>query len=597
MRWSRRLLVLAGLLAVAAVAAGALHWLALDDLRESRAASYRALLDAQVGQLQQWIDERRADVEQLAADPAVRRLGETLDQAGPGACADEQDHLATARSALAFRFGPRAPAVLHVLDPAGRILLSTLAGYCGTRLPEEMRARLELAQQRGSAFIKPMGGDGRPLVWFEAPLKDAGGQALAFIGYAVDATEAFRFLAEEGRFGATGETYVIDAEHRVLSPLRQPAPAGGRLAANPLLDRLAAARAASPDGAAGVLMAAYANYAGIPVVGAWRWLPRRGIGLVLEASASESVGPLRHLGTAAWALALASALALVAGIALRGRGGVERIGPYRVIESLGQGAMSNVYLAEHVPMKRCVALKVLRPHMATDERIARFKREAQLAGQLRHPNSVRIHDYGAMADGGFYLAMEYVEGTTFAELVEREGPLPPARTARLLRQVCDALAEAHALGMLHRDIKPQNLMVRRNADGSETAKVLDFGLVKQVDADHSRDLTAGLRILGTPAYLAPERIAAPGSADPRSDLYAVGAVAFFLLTGRKPFEAENDLQLTHRILHEAAPRVSAIAPDNATPALDDLVARCLAKAPADRPASAAELAAELAAQS
>lgn len=595
---SRNLIVLGTVLAVAAAAATAVYRNAADDLKQSRAAGYRALLDAQVGQLQQWIDERRADVEQLAADPRIVRLGLGLAREGDRACRREPDHLAVAREVLAFRFGARAPTVLHVLDESGRILLSTSPGYCGTRLPEEMHVRLRLAQQRGSAFVKPLdGSDAKPLVWFEAPLRNARGGAEAFVGYGVDATAAFRFLAEQGLFGTTGETYVIDTDRRALSPLRNGRPAGGVLAANPLLDRLAAARAGEGVEAGGVLMEPYVGYGGTPVVGAWRWLPRRGIGLVLEVSAAEALAPLRLLSRAAWGLAAAAAVALLVGLLLRSRPGAERIGPYRVIAPLGEGAMSNVYLAEHLLMRRRVALKVLRPHKATDERIARFRREAQLAGMLHHPNSVRLYDHGNMAGGGFYLAMEYVDGATFAELVERQGPLPPGRVIRLLRQVCEALAEAHGLGLLHRDIKPQNLMVGRDAGGAEVAKVLDFGLVKQVDADHSRDLTAGLRILGTPAYLAPERITTPGSADPRSDLYAVGAVAFFLLTGRKPFEAENDLQLTHRLLHEAAPRTGELAPGPVPAALDDLVARCLAKAPADRPASAKELAAALAALS
>lgn len=518
------------------------------------------------------------------------RLAATLVREGANSCAGEDRHLAAAGDVLAYRFGRRAPTVLHVLDASGQILMSTLPGYCGTRLPEAARTRLALARERGSAFVKPVEGDAHPLVWFEAPILTAAGSPAAFVGIGVDASAAFRFLAENGRFGETGEVYAVGTEQRALSELRHQ-PAMTRLAMTPLLARLSAARAAPAADQVGEVMEPYAGHSGEEVVGVWRWLPRRGLGLVLEVKAAEAYGPLRVLRLAGWVLGACTAIAL--GIALavrRAAGGAgKRIGPYRIGALLGEGAFSNVYLAEHLPMKRQVALKVLKPYAATDEWSARFRREAQLAGGLTHPNFVRLYDYDSIPGGGFYCAMEYLKGRNFFELVAQEGPQPPARVARLLAEICDALDEAHGQGILHRDIKPQNLMLCESPDGGDVVKVLDFGLVKQIEGDDSRDLTVGLRILGTPAYLAPERIADPAGIDPRSDIYAVGAVGFFLLTGRRPFESENDLQLTHRILHELAPRVGSLNP-GVPPALDDLIAGCLAKAPDKRPASARELA-------
>lgn len=274
-------------------------------------------------------------------------------------------------------------------------------------------------------------------------------------------------------------------------------------------------------------------------------------------------------------------------------GSPRRVGPYRLLSLVGEGALSNVYLAEHHLMRRKVALKMLKTHAASDEWIERFRREAQLAGNLRHANFARLYDFGTIPGGGFYYAMEYVEGVTLAQLVERDGPLSPTHAARILRDVCVALAEMHALGLLHRDIKPQNVMLAAGP-GGETVKVLDFGLVKRMDGAATRDLTAGLRILGTPAYLAPERIEAPASTDPRSDLYAVGALGFYLLTGRKPFEAESDLHLTRLILDVPARAPGTVTPGNSTPALDALILRCLAKSPDERPATARGLAEEFA---
>lgn len=286
----------------------------------------------------------------------------------------------------------------------------------------------------------------------------------------------------------------------------------------------------------------------------------------------------------------------MAGFLLRRRefsadGSPRRVGPYRLLALVGEGALSNVYLAEHQLMRRKVALKMLKIHAASDEWVERFRREAQLAGDLHHPNFARLYDYGTVPGGGFYYAMEYIDGVTLAQLVERDGPVSPTHAARILRDICAALAEMHALGLLHRDIKPQNVMLSHDAgQGQEIVKVLDFGLVKRIDGNATRDLTAGLHILGTPAYLAPERIEAPASTDPRSDLYAVGALGFYLLTGRKPFEAEGDLHLTHLILDTPAPAPAAVNPGNSTPALDALILRCLEKSPDMRPASARALA-------
>jgi len=163
----------------------------------------------------------------------------------------------------------------------------------------------------------------------------------------------------------------------------------------------------------------------------------------------------------------------------------------------------------------------------------------------------------------------------------------------VLRGIAGSLSEAHARGLVHRDIKPANVMLCRRGGQDDVVKVLDFGLVKDTRAPHTRDLTRALRVLGTPAYMAPERIEQPDSADARSDLYALGAVGFFLLTGKAPFDGDSDLALAYRVVHTPAPRASSAAAAAVPPELDELVARCLAKSVEDRPASAAEVAAEL----
>ena len=317
-----------------------------------------------------------------------------------------------------------------------------------------------------------------------------------------------------------------------------------------------------------------------------------------RAEAAEAYAPLRYLriafGVVFGALVLAVVAALASGLSilrLRGQlgGGSRRAGAYALERVIGSGGMANVYLARHDLLKRPCAVKLLKPARSSDEMIARFEREVQLASQLAHPNTVEIFDYGRTAQGLFYYAMEFLDGITAAELVAREGHVAVPRAIHILRQVCAGLAAAHARGLVHRDIKPENIMVCRRAGEFDVAKILDFGLVKNVAEQHSRDLTRTLRILGTPLYMAPERLRNPADVDARADLYAVGAVAFNLLTGKRMFEAPDDLSLTSKVLNEEPPRAAEAAPQPIPMELDLLVQACLEKKREDRPQRAADL--------
>jgi serine/threonine-protein kinase len=221
--------------------------------------------------------------------------------------------------------------------------------------------------------------------------------------------------------------------------------------------------------------------------------------------------------------------------------------------------------------------------------IARFEREVQMASSLSHPNTVEIFDYGRTREGLFYYAMEYLDGLTVGEIVARDGFFPVARSIHVLRQVCAALGEAHVKGVVHRDIKPENIMVCRYGGVYDHVKILDFGLVKHVTEKHSRDLTRSLRILGTPLYMAPERLRNPADVDARVDIYAVGAVAFLMLTGRKLFESTNDLELSSHILNDEPRQVSAVASQPIPVELDLLVFSCLEKRREDRPQRVGDL--------
>jgi serine/threonine-protein kinase len=246
--------------------------------------------------------------------------------------------------------------------------------------------------------------------------------------------------------------------------------------------------------------------------------------------------------------------------------------------------MANIYLARHSMLKRRTAVKVLKKTIGSDEFVHRFEREVQFASQLRHPNNVQIYDFGRTREGQPYYVMEYLQGVTLTELVEDSGPVPPGRTIHVLRQVAAALREAHHLGLVHRDVKPDNVMLCRRGE-DDFVKLLDFGLVKDIENEQTRDVTKQLRVLGTPRYMSPERIRDPADVDARSDIYALGAVGYYLLTGRHAFDSEDSTDIGQQVLHRPAPRVRESQPA-APEALDALIAACMEKERTRRPASA-----------
>jgi serine/threonine-protein kinase len=245
--------------------------------------------------------------------------------------------------------------------------------------------------------------------------------------------------------------------------------------------------------------------------------------------------------------------------------------------------MATIHLARHALLKRPTAIKILKKHIATDEFVHRFEREVQLASQLLHPNTVEIYDFGRTADGEPYYVMEFLDGVTLADLVRDTGRVPPGRAIHILRQVAAALREAHMRGLVHRDVKPENVMLCRRGE-DDVVKLLDFGLVKNLEGAETRNLTRQLSIIGTPLYMAPERLLNPSDVDVRSDIYALGAVGYFLLTGRPLFEGDDTLAISNQVLHAPAPRVSARI--EVPEGLDALIASCLEKDRARRPQTA-----------
>jgi serine/threonine-protein kinase len=303
---------------------------------------------------------------------------------------------------------------------------------------------------------------------------------------------------------------------------------------------------------------------------------------------------LLFVGESAINIVIAAALAIFGAQrfeALRSQtSAVRRLGLYTLTRWLGSGGMGEVWLAEHGLLRRPCAVKLIRTERVGDpQALRRFEREVQATAALSHPNTVEIYDYGLADDGTFYYAMEYLPGLSLQELVAREGPLLPARAVHLLRQVCGALAEAHSTGLVHRDIKPANVIVCERGGLRDVAKLLDFGLVRECGPGHTAEtLTEEGTIAGTPAYMSPEQTRGFADVDGRSDLYSLGAVAYFLLTGQPPFVRESAVQTLAAHLAE-----SVLPPDRLRPDLPNdlqaVVLRCLEKAPEQRYDNASEL--------
>jgi serine/threonine-protein kinase len=271
-----------------------------------------------------------------------------------------------------------------------------------------------------------------------------------------------------------------------------------------------------------------------------------------------------------------------------------RLGQYRLVRLIGAGGMGEVYLAEHHLLKRPCAIKLIRPNKARDPRaLARFEREVQSIAQLSHWNTVEIFDYGRTDDGTFYYVMEFLPGLSLSQLVEQHGPLPSARVIYLLQQVCEALGEAHQAHLVHRDIKPGNIFAAIRGGYYDVAKLLDFGLAKSIADVDDPHLTAAGSITGSPLYMSPEQATGEFDSDPRSDIYSLGAVAYYLLTGVPPFGGDQPLKviIAHATLDVVPP--SQLRPE--VPAdLEAIILRCLAKRPIERFQDTASLSAALA---
>ena len=637
--WRNAATVLLGLLLI-----GLGYWTytgVRSALAETRAASLEALLGTVVKGLDVWVYEHMAEAQRAARNPTVVALATELvqDRRGvlsePGRCTQEADRLS---AEVQSRLSTSGVVAFRILDRDGRVLSSKDPQRCGQRIRSGVfRDRLDRVFGGQPQFVRPYpdeaelsvrdpGGALRPVAWFMAPIRIGEGQPVAALAMGVATDRELETIFAAARPGSTGEAYAFSDDGLMLSKSRPPETpgiegvppptAGGarvhvrdpggplsegyvpRLepAARPLTQAAALAVAARNKSAEidrrGVIPTPYRGYRGVEVIGAWEWLPAYDFGVAAEISADETLATLRYLAISFSVIGGIIVLTLFAAFMSsfllarlsRQFGRLQRLGAYTLERPISEGGMATIYLARHALLKRPTAIKILKKHVATDEFVHRFEREVQLASQLLHPNTVEIYDFGRTREGQPYYVMEYLDGVTLAELVEHSGRVPPGRAIHILRQVAAALREAHERGLVHRDVKPENVMLCRRGE-DDVVKLLDFGLVKNLEQADTRDITKQLKLVGTPRYMAPERLVNPSDVDARSDIYALGAVAYFLLTGRPVFDGDDSLAISNQVLHTPAPRVrdaGVVVPDG----LDDLIAACLQKERLRRPATA-----------
>lgn len=535
-----------------------------------------------------------------------------------------------------------------IFNANGLEIASSKDDVIGNRVTVEGMSLLYRASEEGTIFvppffsqdlIKPVEGKflfDAPIVWVATALYDEHGFYKGVFGVARYASRDFSDILNVARLGKTGETYAFDKngkfltnsrfesqlrrigllsnEHGSHSMLRLSSrDPGGRLMdghkmdgpyeAQPLTKPVAQALASRTDTSiidqTGVIIEPFRDYRGEKVIGAWKWMPAYDFGVVSKQEAQEAFGPLLYLDLT-FAL-LISLLAIFVGYSLysslrllrldRKVGEAVQLGQYTLVRKIGEGGIGQVYLANHSMLKRPTAVKILKTNAINADNLRRFEREVQLASRLTHPNTIEIYDYGKTPDGVFYYAMELLNGFTLSQVVQMQGAIPFERALFVLEQVVASVAEAHSIGLIHRDIKPQNIMLVQRGGMDDVVKVLDFGLVKDI-FEESSEHTRVQQITGTPLYMAPERLRPPHVSDMRSDIYAIGAVGYYLIAGMPLFDNKSDLDVMYKVLNQDPLPLHQI--NREVPSeVEELIFQCIAKNADDRPENAIQLLASL----
>lgn len=613
--------------------------------RAEVASRLTALLNADIAALRLWFSERESDARSFAADiqvqGAVSYLAELAQTTNATPAALTSSAAATTlQMYLKPLLGAQNYFDYMVISPDRRIIASLKAEFVGRPAPKAFDFFFEQVMAGEVGFLRPFARESGssdsvdPVSMFvAAPVRSSTGKIIAVLALSIKPEDEFSRIFSVARMGRTGESYAFDRRGMMLTASRFdkqlkalrliPNTPGatailnlrlldpgvdlsvGEISSKPRselpLTRMAKAAVMGEDG---YDVQGYRNYRGVLVVGAWAWLPEFRMGVATEVAAEEAFSTLHLLRKAFLVLFL---LLVLSGLAIfaftliverlqasirRSTLNTGRVGQYVLVQEIGQGANGMVYRARHSLLRRPVAIKLLSPEMTNETTAARFEHEVQMTSQLTHPNTVAIYDYGRTPEGVFYCAMEYLSGINLDQLIRQFGAQPHGRVIHVLRQVCGSLAEAHRIGLIHRDVKPANIVLTRRGGLCDVVKVLDFGLVKvrhSTTADKDRKT-----IVGTPHFISPEAIRNPDQVDPRSDLYSVGAVGFWLLTGKTLFESDQVNELLNRQMWLTPVSPSERLGREIPPDLEKVIMRCLSKSPDQRPASAQELEQDLA---
>ncbi len=507
---------------------------------------------------------------------------------------------------------------------SGEITFSSYKPLIGKKMGSRFGRQLLLVSEGKPQFVLPFYADlnvksrnQKPLVWMMVPVRNEAGEVFATFGIGRQADSEFTKILRTARMGLTGETYAINREGwfisesrhehdlrtkgmmhedtNVSSILNLQARELNSIQTIPQLTKLASnivvAATDSTTLKMGVNSEPTQDYKGESVIGAWIWLPQYNFGVISQVNANEAFRPARKfyfiIGIAILLLLAASMFSFYNALELvKFKSAVStatRLGQYELKNVLGEGGMGTVYFAQHSLLKRPTAIKVVRVDKQEETVVNRFEREVKLASQLSYPNTVEIFDYGFTQEGQAYYAMEFIDGINLNDVVKKSGPMDPSRVIYILKQICGSLVEAHTLGLVHRDIKPQNIMLCNRIGLPDFVKVLDFGLAKMFT--QSQDTEETREITGTPVYMAPERIKRPGTAHPSGDIYAVGALAYFLLAGFPMFSFSSDLDVLYQVLNDKPKELPSHIPEE----LRRLVFHCVEKDEDERPNSIEEL--------
>lgn len=628
-----------GTLALAGFVLGAGFW--LERIVESQLINglqedLTTLRDSNVATLREWMKSQERIATLTANEPEARETAlELIEVAESGELRSEalffhplQERLRTI-VAPTIEYWEFEEFILLANDV---VIASTNQKDLGRVLRPEARDQLQRLEGEGSILGRPQlhedwDDERRVAMWVASPIFDRLGRMRGAFAFRIDPSEAFTKLLQTSQYGQSGETYAFDAAGLMLSgsrfeaqlrragllksgegsPLRVQVREPGvdlnqeratRLRwEGPLTEAVRGAISLAEGGAdlqVSHNTTGYLAYRGVEVVGAWTWLADYEFGITTEIDRTEAYRSLSAIrnGTRALflvlviaALSLVVASRVISRLQKRAERG-ERLGQYTLLRKLGQGGMGAVYEARHALLRRPTAIKVIRPESIDDRTRARFEREVQATAQLCHPNTIAVYDYGRTREGVFYYAMEFLGGIDLHNLVVKVGPLPESRVRYILEQVLGSVAEAHESGMVHRDIKPPNIMLCQRGGIADLVKVLDFGLVKDVRADDG--FTMENALTGTPHYMAPEAVTETDRVDGRTDLYAIGAVGYFLLVGRQLFNGPSAMAVLTKQMSDAPPRPSHDSHYPVSVGFEAFLMRCLEKDQEERPASARE---------